>query len=113
MTMWFFFGVHHRRFPQWISPFTVDIVEYNCAEHLMMASSARLFGDDTALSAILASDDSREHKRLERQVRHLDPALWQEECEGIVLQGNLAKFSPNEEIRVALENTGFRLRGAD
>ena len=37
------------------SPFTVDLVEYNCAKQFMMASKARLFGDDTALSAILAS----------------------------------------------------------
>ena len=74
----------------------------------MMASKARLFGDDTALSAILASNDPREQKRLGRQVRHFDLALWQDECEAIVLRGNLAKFSQNEEMRVALENTGTR-----
>ena len=73
-----------------------------------MASKVRLFGDDTALSAILASDDPREQKRLGRQVRHFDPALWQDECETIVLRGNLAKFSQIEEMRVALENTGNR-----
>ena len=56
-------------FSQWTpSPFTVDLVEYNCAEQFTMASKARLFGDDTALSAILASDDPREKKRLGRQV---------------------------------------------
>ena len=69
-------------------------------------SKARLFGDDTALSAILASNDPREQKRLGRQVRHFDPALWQDECEAVVLRGILAKFSQNEEMRVALENTG-------
>ena len=48
-------------FSQWTpSPFTVDVVEYNCAEQFMMASKARLFGDDAALPAILASDDTRE-----------------------------------------------------
>ena len=63
-------------FSQWTpSPFIVDMVEYNCAEQFMMASKARLFGDDTALSAILASDDPREQKRLGRQVRHFDPEL--------------------------------------
>ena len=41
-------------------------------------------------------------------MRHFDLALWQGECEAIVLRGNLAKFSQNEEIRVALENTGAR-----
>ena len=77
MTMWFYSGVHHHlRFPQWTSPFTVDLVEYNYAEQLVMASQARLFGDDTAFSATLASDYPREHKRLGRQLRHFDPALW-------------------------------------
>ena len=42
-------------FSQWTrSQFTKDLVDYNCAEQYMMASKARLFGDDTALSAILA-----------------------------------------------------------
>ena len=87
---------------------TVDLVEYNRAEQFMMASKARLFGDDTALSAILASADPREQKRLGRQVRHFDLTLWQDECETTVLRGNLAKFSQNQEMRVALETTGTR-----
>ena len=73
-----------------------------------MTSKARLVGDDTAFSAILASDDPREQKRLGRQVRHFDPALWQDEFEAIVLRGNLAKMSQKEEMLVALENTGAR-----
>ena len=93
-------------FSQWtLSPFTVDLVEYNCTEQFMMASKARLFGNDTALSAILASDDPREQKRLGRQVRHFDPELWQSECENTVLHGNLAKFSQNEEMHLALIQT--------
>ena len=96
-------------FSQWTpSPFVVDLVEYNCAEQFMMASKARLFGDDTALPAILASDNPREQKRFGRQVRHFDHELWQTKCDNIVLSGNLAKFSQNEEMRLALENTGSR-----
>ena len=96
-------------FSQWtLSPFTVDLVEYNCAEQFMMASKARLFGDDTALSAILATKDPREQKRLGRHVRFFDPELWRSEYEHIVLHGNLAKFSPNEEMRLALVQTGDR-----
>ena len=94
---------------QWTSsPFTVDLVEYNCAEQFMMASKARLFGDDTALSAILASDHPREQKRFGRQVRHFDHDLWQTEGEKIVLHGNPAKSSQNEEMRLALTRTGDR-----
>ena len=96
-------------FSQWTrSPFTKDLVEYNCAEQFMMASKARLFGDDTALSAILASNDPREQKRLGRRVHHFDHELWQSHCENIVLQGTLAKFSQNNEMRLALLQTGDR-----
>ena len=74
----------------------------------MMASKDHLFGDDTALSAILASDDPREQKRLFRQVRHFDPELWQSECENIVFYGNFVNFSQNEEMNLALIQTGDR-----
>ena len=94
---------------QWTpSPFSVDLVNYNCAEQFVMGSKACLFGDDTALSAILASDDPREQKHLGRQVRHFDHDLWQTDCENIVLHGNLAKFSQNEEMQLALIRTGDR-----
>ena len=74
----------------------------------MMASKARLLGDDTALSATLASDDPREQKRLGRQVRHFDPELWQSECENIVFHCKFANFSQNEEMHLALIQTGDR-----
>ena len=93
-------------FSQWTPlPFTVDLVEYNCAEQFMMASKARLFGDDTALSAILASDDPREETRLGRHVRHFDHDFWQQECENSALRGNLSKFSQYEKMRLALVHT--------
>ena len=50
----------------------VDLVEYNCTEQFRMASKACPFGDDSTLSAILAIDDPREHKRLSRQIHHFD-----------------------------------------
>ena len=86
----------------------MDLVEYNCAEQSMLASKAHLFGDDTAFSAIFASTDPREQKRLGRQVRLFDPAVWQDDCETTVFRGNLAKFSQNKEMRVALDYTGAR-----
>ena len=96
-------------FSQWTpSPFTVDLVNCNCAEQFVMGSKACLFGDDTALSAILASDNPPEQKHLGRQVRHFIHDLWQTDCENIVLHGNLAKFSQNEEMHLALIRTGDR-----
>ena len=74
----------------------------------MMASKAHLFGDDSTLSAILATDDPREHKRLGRQVRHFDHDSWLHERENIASRGNLAKFSQNENLSLALLDTGER-----
>ena len=96
-------------FSQWTpSPFTVGLVNYTCAEQFMMASKARLSGDDSALSAILATDDPQEQKRIERQIRHFDHESWQQKCENIVLRGNLAKFSQHDEMRLALMHTSQR-----
>ena len=67
-------------FSQWTtSPFTVDLVDYTYADQFMMVSKARLFGDDTALTAILATDDPQEQKRIGRQVRHFDQEWWQQQ----------------------------------
>ena len=96
-------------FSQWtLLPFTVNLVEYSCAEQFMMASKARLFGDDSTLSAMLATDDPREHKRLGRQVYHFDHDTWLHERENIAFRGNLAKFSQKENLRLALLHTGER-----
>ncbi|CAM9842729.1 unnamed protein product, partial [Ascophyllum nodosum] len=89
--------------------FTVGLVEYDCAKQFMMASNARLFDDDLALSPILATDVPREQKRLEHHVHHVDHDFWHEECEYLALRGNLAKFSQNEKMRLALFLTGQRL----
>ena len=93
-------------------PFIVGLVEYNCAGQFLMASKARLFGDDTSLSAILASNDPREQKHLGRRVRHFDHELWQSHCENIVLQGNLANSQNNEMCLALLQNGDRRLAEA-
>ena len=96
-------------FSQWtLSPFTVELVEYSCAEQFMMASKARLFGDDLTLSTILATDDPREHKRLGRQVRQFDHDSWLHERKHIAFRGHMAKFSQNEHLRLTLLHTGGR-----
>ena len=57
---------------------------------------------DLALSGILTTDDPREQKRLGRQVRHFDHDFQQQEWGHIVLRGNIARSSQNEERRLAL-----------
>ena len=62
---------------QWKPPAVImDLVEYNCAEQFMMTLKARLFVDDGALSAMLATSGTREQKYLGHQVLHFDHDIW-------------------------------------
>lgn len=94
-------------FSQWTaSPFTVDGVDYTCAEQFMMAEKARLFGDDAVLGKILKSKSPKTHKALGRKVAGFDGAVWERERLEIVVRGNEAKFGQNPEMRDALLATG-------
>lgn len=87
------------------SPFEVDGVFYTCAEQYMMAEKARLFDDDTALKAILATSDPREQKALGRKVRGFNEHTWQDACLEIVRRGNMAKFTQDDELWAKLDST--------
>jgi ribA/ribD-fused uncharacterized protein len=88
---------------QWsLSPFTVDEVEYNCAEQYMMAEKARLFGDRETWEKILATDSPKKHQELGRQVLGFDEEIWEAHARNIVYDGNWAKFSQSENHRNAL-----------
>jgi ribA/ribD-fused uncharacterized protein len=65
----------------------------------MMATKARLFGDDEALARILATGDPGRAKALGRQVRGFDEAAWQAVRFDAVTRGNVAKFGQSEPLR--------------
>ncbi|HZZ82153.1 MAG TPA: NADAR family protein [Gemmataceae bacterium] len=88
---------------QWFAAsFTIDKMSYSTAEHWMMASKARLFGDDETLQQILSAADPKDAKALGRQVRNFDNEVWTKSCRQLVTQGNVAKFSQNETLRAFL-----------
>ena len=96
--------------------FTVDGVEYNCAEQYMMAQKALLFGDHDTHAMIMESESPRTQKKLGRVVDGFDEDVWHEEedngmprCWNIVRRGNLAKFSQNPCLRELLLETGDAL----
>ncbi len=75
----------------------------------MMAGKARLFRDEEAAERIVAVDHPGEAKRLGRQVRGFDQAAWEEARFGIVVDGNVAKFGQNPDLRAFLLGTGERV----
>lgn len=93
-------------FSQWhICKFTVDGVEYNCAEKYMMAEKARLFQDDEVLHQILEASSPRRQKDLGRSVRNFDETKWNEVARDIVYRGNMAKFTQNPDLWKCLKET--------
>lgn len=102
-------------FSQWHpSGFTQEVINrgvmaFTCAEQFMMASKASLFGDEARFNAIMATSDPANHKTLGRQVANFDSELWEANCEEIVFQANLAKFSQNPDDQIYMLNTGDKI----
>ncbi|MGK5557241.1 NADAR family protein [Actinomadura kijaniata] len=93
----------------WPSPFTVDGVRYATAEHYMMAEKARLFGDEDALTEILAKPDPARAKAFGRKIRGFDERTWEKHRYDIVVRGNVAKFSAHDDLREYLVATEGRV----
>ena len=84
---------------QWVpSKFTIDGIEYNCAEQYMMAKKAELFKDAKNYEKIMNADHPRDQKRYGRQVKNFDYKKWSEVSRDIVFDGNMAKFTQNPRM---------------
>jgi ribA/ribD-fused uncharacterized protein len=86
--------------------FGIDGVRYRWAEQWMMAAKARLFGDQEALAAILGADEPLACKKIGRTVRNYDDGHWSAARFGLVVTGNIAKFSQNQLLRDHLLGSG-------
>jgi ribA/ribD-fused uncharacterized protein len=93
----------------WPAPVIVDGISYPTAEHWMMAQKARLFGDEEHLAAVLAATSPGAAKAAGRKVRGFEEARWAKARYGIVVDGNLAKFSQHAELRQFLRATGRKV----
>jgi ribA/ribD-fused uncharacterized protein len=93
----------------WPSPFTVDGVEYATAEHWMMASKARLFGDADAERRAVEAASPALAKKAGRLVRGFDDTVWERERFGVVVEGSVHKFSAHPELAAFLLGTGGRV----
>lgn len=103
-------GVSKSCFSQWYPClFSIDGQQYNCAEQYMMAQKANVFGDEEVMNQILAETDQMTIKRLGRWVKNYDDSVWTEIRFQIVVEGNLAKFSQNDDLRHFLLSTGDKI----
>ena len=93
----------------WISSFVVDGVEFKSAEHWMMAKKALLFNDVEVLHKILECQSPAEAKKLGREVKNYIDSVWLANRYQIVLEGNMHKFSQNENLKQYLLNTNERV----
>lgn len=72
---------------------------FTSCEQYMMAMKAQLFGDQKVLEKILATNHPAEIKKLGREVKNFDEALWNLWKTKIVYRANKLKFSQNSDLR--------------
>jgi len=110
----FFWGAKARKdgalsdacFSQWWPcRFTAEGQVYCSAEQFMMASKARLFGDEETRAEVLATSDPGRAKALGRRVRGFVSSTWEAARFDLVTNGNLAKFGENDSLRYYLLST--------
>lgn len=90
----------------WVAAFIVDGIEYQTAEHWMMANKALLFNDKESFDLILQSNTPAEAKKLGRAVRNFDQLIWEANAYKLVVDGNYHKFSQHNNLKNFLLQTG-------
>lgn len=97
-------------FSQWYpSNFIVDGIKFSSCEQYMMYQKALTFKDAEIAEQILKESHPAPIKMLGRKVKNFDLNVWNSVCFGIVVKGNLAKFSQNPEMLKYLLNTGGKI----
>ena len=81
---------------------------HNC-EQYMMFQKASLFKDVKIKQKIIQEHNPKNIKKLGREVKNFNNATWNKYKEFIVYQGNLLKFSSNEDLKEKLLNTGNKV----
>jgi ribA/ribD-fused uncharacterized protein len=93
-------------FSQWYDCyFEVDGIQYHTTEQYMMASKARLFGDDEVFNEIMEASNPHDYKKLGRKIRGFEQEPWDARKYDIVVEGNKAKFGQTPDIREFMLST--------
>ena len=85
--------------------FEVEGVQYHTTEQYMMASKAKLFGDNEVCQEIMMAYHPLDYKKLGRKVHNFEHELWDARKSEIVVEGNKAKFSQNPDLKEFLLST--------
>lgn len=79
---------------------------FTCTEQYYMAAKAACFGDMDTLAKIMATDKPFEQKKLGRQVKGFDPAIWDRLSRDVMFRANFAKYTQHENLCKELFATG-------
>jgi ribA/ribD-fused uncharacterized protein len=91
---------------QWYpSAFSVQRERYTHAAHWMMVQKAKLFGDESTATELLAMHHDDDIRERGRKIDGFEQRRWNEHRYGIVLQGNLFKFSQHPALRTYISAT--------
>ena len=90
----------------WASDFVFGDICYCCMEQLMMAGKALAFEDMDTLALIMAQVDPKAIKHLGRRITPFDEQVWHRVKHSLIVNGNYAKFTQNEELCGFLLSTG-------
>ncbi|PNE59961.1 DUF1768 domain-containing protein [Paraburkholderia fungorum] len=80
--------------------------QFSCVEQFMMYAKAMLFEDHRVAEAVIATADPRAQKKLGREVKGFDEAVWVGKRESIVTVGCREKFRQSGSLADALLATG-------
>ena len=95
---------------QWYDcKFTINGRTIHTAEQYMMSQKAAVFGDKETFKKIMSAKHPKEYKALGRQIKNFKQETWDKAKYKIVLDGNLLKFSQNEELKQFLLSTGDKI----
>ncbi len=88
------------------SVFVLDGITFSCSEQYIMYRKCKLFGDESAAAAVLATDDPAKQQEIGRGASGFVSKIWDGMKQTIAFRGLFAKFSQNESLKKQLLDTG-------